>query len=132
MAPRKENSSSSEHTLPGGSSSNHRIKWANVYLNTSQREASRLFGSDSDRVSSCLATLLSDGYNVSFSFNEKTDSFTCTVIGKTCKECDLGWGMTSHAGDWFVALVRSLYKLFILREDMSFEEMSKEFENPLP
>lgn len=132
MASRKDDSSSNEHTLQGGNQSPQRIKWANVYLSSQQKEAARLFAADSDRMSSCLSTLLSDGYNVSFSFNDKTDSFTCTVIGKSCKECDLGWGMTSHAGDWFDALGRALYKLFILREDMSFEEMSAAFENPLP
>lgn len=107
------------------------LNWSNVYLSSQQKEAAKLFAADSDRVESCLSTLLSDGFNVSFAFNEKTDSFVCTVIGKTCSPRDVGWGMSSHAGTWFDALARALYKLFVLREDMSFAEMGEAFSTPL-
>lgn len=107
------------------------LRWANVYLSLQQKEAAALFAADPDSVDSFVATLLSDGYNISFAFNEKTDSFVCTVIGKTCKAEDIGWGMSSHAGTWFGALARTLFKLFVLREGMTFQEMGETYSTPL-
>lgn len=132
MAQQNKSSGSNAPTQQAESPRQNYIRWANVYLSAVQKEAAGLFAADPDAVGSYVSSLLSDGYNVSFSFNEKTDSFTCTVIGKTCRTEDVGWGMTSHAGSWEMALARTLFKLYVLREDLSFEEMALAFENPLP
>lgn len=108
------------------------IQWANVYLNKAQKAASQLWAENGDAVTSAMETCLSSGYKVSFSFNEKTDSFICTIIGHSSNDDNQGWGMSSHSGSWFGALSAGLYKHHVLGSDMSYKEMSEAYTLEMP
>lgn len=108
------------------------LVWANIYLDAQQKEAAKLFCADSERVLAMWETLLTDGYSVSFSFSEKTDSDVCTIIGKTCPEGNRGVGMTTHGGDVFSALYRALYKHFVICADCTWLEAAGDTNYPTP
>lgn len=108
------------------------FQWANVYLDRAQKAAAQLWAENGDAVSSAMDTALASGYKVSFSFNEKTDSYICTIIGHSCGGDNQGWGMSSHSGSWFGALTASLYKHHVLGADMSYQEMAAAYTLELP
>lgn len=108
------------------------IQWANVYLDRSQKAAAQLWSQDGDAVSSAMDTALASGYKVSFSFNEKTDSYICTIIGHSSGDDNQGWGMSSHSGSWFGALSTALYKHHVLGAEMSYKDMAAAYTLELP
>jgi len=131
MAKRAVDSSKSDKKSAPQHQAGTWLKWSNVYLDPQQKEAAKLFVAADGKLDSYLATLLEDGYTLGFSYNEETESSICTIIGKRCGGANEGWGMTTHAGDWYTAMCRALYKHFVLGSDMSFEEMGKAYANPL-
>jgi hypothetical protein len=132
MATNGKKSSTNESQNSGESAGTFRIRWANVYLESSMKEAAKLLGKDADKLESMIHTLLSDGYTLSHSFNEKTDSFITTIIGKRVDNANQGWAMTTHAGSWYDSLCRALYKHFVLGEQFTYEEMNDRFGNNQP
>lgn len=108
------------------------LVWANIYLDEAQKQAAKLFCQDPDKTASMWESLLTDGYTVSFAFSERTDSVTCTIIGKTCTEGNIGVGLTTHGGDVFSALYRALYKHYILCAECTWMELAGETSYPTP
>lgn len=108
------------------------LAWANIYLDPAQKEAAKLFCQDPDRTQAMWESLLTDGYTVSFAFAERTDSVTCTIIGKSCHERNLNVGMTTHAGNIQSALYRALYKHYVLCADCSWLDAAGDTPFPTP
>ena len=132
MAKQSTESSKSESGASTSKGQSNALRWANIYLDAAQKEAAKLFTQNPDHFSGLIATLLSEGYTLSLAFNEETDSTICTIIGKRCGAPNEGWGMSTHAGSWELAMARALYKHFILGEELSYAEMAAVFENPRP
>lgn len=107
-----------------------KMKWANIYLNQQQRESAKLLDQKDGSFDSMMATLLGDGYKMSHSFNEETQSTICVIIGARVDGPNHGWAMTTHGGDWYTATLRALYKHFILGAEMTYEEMSQAYTAP--
>jgi len=132
MVKRSEESVTSVSSTSKENGGSPRLKWANVYLDANQKEASKLMAANADKVDSLISTLLADGYSVSMSFNEETDSYIVTFLGKRCGGANEGWAMTTHAGTWYEALCRSLYKHFILGAELSYSELGESFGRQMP
>lgn len=122
----------SEQKQLGNGSTKGGLVWANIYLDPQQKEAAKLFCQDADRTQALWESLLTDGYTVSFAFSERTDSVTCTIIGKSCAPSNLNVGLTSHAGNIQTALYRALYKHYVLCAECSWLEMAGENNYPTP
>jgi hypothetical protein len=109
-----------------------KIQWANIYLDNQQKEAAELYAADPDRVIDLWGDLLVAGYTISFAFNEQTDSFICTLMGKRSGDANEGWGMTSHAATIKKALNRALYKHFVACAGSSWGEVAERYSQPQP
>lgn len=130
----KSNGSSSvtsEQSSTGESRVYRQIQWLNLYLSPADKEAAKLFAANEDHFASCLSTVLADGYNISLSFSPATDSFVCTILGKSCGGPNEGWGMTSHAGNPYEALYRGLYKHCVIVGDSDYAELAQNEQRPL-
>lgn len=108
------------------------LVWANIYLDPAQKAAVPLFCVDETKVEDMVSELLVRGYSISYAFNEQTDSFICTFVGKRSGDENEGVGMTSHAGTPYKALCSGLYKHFIVCADCSWLEAAGSFAQPQP
>lgn len=64
-----------------------------------------------------LDAFVRQGYKVSFKFNEKQDSFNCTVIASNADSVNAGLMLSSFAEDVFTALSLCTYKHTVLAEN---------------
>lgn len=108
------------------------LTWANIYLDSSQKEAAKLYASNPDAFWSALSSMLCEGYGVSVGFNPQSESFIATAIGKACEGPNMGCGMTTHAGTPEVALQRMIYKHYIMCERESWLDVAATFVRPEP
>lgn len=109
-----------------------RLVWANIYLDPAQKEAARLFSADDDKFFSCWHDLLACGYSLSTGYNDQTNSFICTLIGKNTGGVNDGVGMTTHAGTVLEAIQRALYKHYVVCENDSWVAVAESMRPPQP
>lgn len=109
-----------------------KVTWANIYLDSAQKEAAKLFCADPERTVNMAESLLTDGYTISFAFSEKSDSVVCTLTGKNCVEANKGVAMATHGSSIEAALHRALFKHYVLCDGSSWMEVAEGFDYPQP
>jgi hypothetical protein len=92
--------------------------FANLTLTETQKKDAAKFYADAKKVEADWHKAMANGYRFTWSIDAKTTAVVSSVNCKDPENENTGWLLTSHAGDWWTALVYSLYKHYVILEEL--------------
>lgn len=93
-------------------------EFVNISLSESDAEKVTAYAANSDEVFRAFEDLCVAGYRVGFSYDAQRDALICSLTCKAQGAPNEGKTMTSFAGDWYTALAVSLYKHYVLTNEV--------------
>lgn len=115
--------------MPRGSKSKPQTNWSTTFVrceltSDQKRDVPTWVKKNDKSLDDLVISLLQANYKLSYSFNDQTDSFICSITGKP-EGCDnASKVLTAHAKDYGTALWVVLYKHYVLFKGEIWEELT--------